>query len=88
MQNSEYQNLAEVTENKNYEEIFQRLSTTRGIRLLHAQLGLHTEGGELADALKRHLFYGKPLDPVNIAEEIGDVFWYLAVGQQRAGHPV
>lgn len=45
--------------------------------LLHAALGCSTESGELLDAVKKHLFYGKPLDIVNLQEEVGDICWYL-----------
>jgi NTP pyrophosphatase (non-canonical NTP hydrolase) len=48
-------------------------------RLLHAAMGLSTESGELLDALKKHLFYRKPLDTTNLKEEMGDLFWYLAI---------
>lgn len=53
------------------------LSETDG-RLLHAMIGMCTETGEFADALKRHIFYGKSYDPVNLKEEIGDILWYVA----------
>ena len=43
----------------------------------HAVLGLVTEVGELADAIKRHAIYGKPLDKVNVMEECADCWWYL-----------
>lgn len=49
------------------------------IDLLHAYIGLTTEGGELFDGLKKHIFYGKPLDKTNAIEELGDMFWYLAI---------
>ena len=48
-------------------------------RLTHASLGLCTEAAELADAVKKHIFYGKPLDKVNLVEEIGDILWYSAI---------
>lgn len=48
-------------------------------QLIHAQLGMLTEVGELVDAFKREMAYGKPLDAVNIVEEIGDVFWYFVL---------
>jgi len=53
--------------------------TESKVRLLHAALGLASEAGELADQIKGHVFYGKKLDGVNVEEEIGDLFWYLAV---------
>lgn len=49
------------------------------IRILHATMGLCTESGELTDQLKKHLFYGKELDRVNLIEEAGDLLWYLAI---------
>jgi|SRR5882672_1437074 len=48
-------------------------------RLIHAVLGMSSEVGELADALKKHIIYGKALDEVNILEENGDLSWYQAV---------
>lgn len=41
-------------------------------------IGISTEAGELLDAYKKHFAYGKPLDIVNVAEEIGDQLWYQA----------
>lgn len=58
------------------------LSTTyeeNTARLLHAAIGLVTESGEFIDALKKFLFYGRPLDLVNLKEELGDILWYVAV---------
>ncbi len=43
----------------------------------HMALGFCGELGELLDAIKKSAIYGKPLDKVNIAEEIGDVAWYV-----------
>lgn len=48
-------------------------------RIEHAAMGLVTEAGEVMDALKKTKIYGKPFDAVNMKEEIGDVFWYLAI---------
>lgn len=49
------------------------------IRLLHGVMGLSSETGELVEQVKKHIFYGKPLDVVNLEEEIGDLFWYVAI---------
>lgn len=46
--------------------------------LIHMALGLAGEIGELLDAVKKHVIYGKPLDIVNLSEELGDDFWYAA----------
>jgi len=51
--------------------------TTR--RLLHGVIGLVTEAGELVEAIMNHVIDGKPLDLVNIGEEVGDSFWYEAL---------
>jgi NTP pyrophosphatase (non-canonical NTP hydrolase) len=67
------------TENKNYDEMAQRFNSSDIIRLTHAGMGLSTETGELLDVLKKHIFYGKPIDWVNLEEEVGDVLWYLAL---------
>ena len=41
--------------------------------------GMVTEAGEIADHLKKVIFYGKPLDRTNLIEELGDMFWYMAL---------
>lgn len=55
-------------------------------RLLHGAIGCCTEAGELQDMLKKHFFYGKPLDLVNIMEEAGDMLWYIAILLDAAGY--
>ncbi len=67
------------TESRNFDEIGSRMSEVRNQRLLHAGIGLATEAGEFLDALKKHVFYGKELDTVNLSEEMGDIFWYCAL---------
>ena len=57
----------------------------RNIRLLHAAMGLVTEAGEFLDVLKKFMFYGKPIDRVNLAEELGDSQWYAAIGCDALG---
>ena len=74
-----------VTENTDYIGISERLHHTDTIRLLHAAMGLATESGELLDALKKHIFYGKKLDLVNVREELGDIFWYAALLAHAGG---
>ena len=46
--------------------------------LLHMNLGITTEVGEFLDVIKKNLAYGKPLDVVNLGEEIADMAWYIA----------
>lgn len=73
------------TESQDFKAIGERLSQQKNIRLLHGAMGLATESGEFLDALKKHLFYGKELDNVNLSEELGDLFWYMAIIADELG---
>lgn len=73
------------TESQDMKPVQERIGTETNVRLIHAALGLGTETAEIQDALKKHIFYGKPLDKVNLAEEMGDVFWYLAILADELG---
>ena len=53
--------------------------------LMHAALGLSGEAGEFADAIKKHLVYGRELDRENAIEELGDVLWFVALGCNALG---
>lgn len=53
--------------------------TVEQYRLIHAMLGIASEAGEIADAIKKHVIYAKPLDTDNLAEELGDLMWYIAI---------
>ncbi len=46
--------------------------------LVHMSLGLLGEAGEILDGIKKVAIYGKPFDPVNMTEEVGDETWYAA----------
>jgi len=70
-----YQTLANRTENIT---ILPGTEIIRA-RLIHALLGLASETGEFAGSLKKTLIYDAPLDTENLAEEIGDILWYMAV---------
>jgi NTP pyrophosphatase (non-canonical NTP hydrolase) len=58
---------------------------TGAARVVHATWGLMTEIGELVDPFKRAVFYGKAPDKRNLAEEVGDILWYLAILLDWAG---
>jgi NTP pyrophosphatase (non-canonical NTP hydrolase) len=53
---------------------------------LHGATGIATEAGELLDQVKKHIFYGKPLDRVNVLEECGDVIWYVVLALNATGY--
>lgn len=53
--------------------------------LLNAVMGLNGEAGECIDIVKKHIFQGHNLDRDHLAEELGDVAWYLAVCCEALG---
>lgn len=48
--------------------------------VMHGVLGVATEAVELIEALVKGTF-----DPVNIKEEVGDIFWYCAILARSCG---
>jgi len=82
---SDYVEQATRTEAGDRAAIDARLHDARLCRLLHAGMGMATETGEFVDALKKHVFYGREVDEVNLIEELGDLFWYLAVAADTLG---
>jgi NTP pyrophosphatase (non-canonical NTP hydrolase) len=55
------------------------------VRMLHASLGMMTETGEVADLVKRWLYYGQGLDRERVGEELGDLLWYVALACDATG---
>lgn len=93
MNPNDYQKLALVTDPDREDMgvtarvIKARLTVDDG-RLLHAVMGLVTETGELMDALKRKLIYGKGIDRVNVMEECGDLLWYIALALDACDYTI
>lgn len=52
----------------------------KNMRLIHVAMGLITEAGEFAERVFNHVFEGKALDRVGLAEELGDTNWYERIG--------
>lgn len=77
--NLDYVDKCRLTESRLNEEQIKERFTPENVRLLHSVLGMVTESGELADQVKKHLFYGKPLDVTNLIEELGDLLWYVSI---------
>ena len=71
MRSEDYIKLVKRTESPTFGDVNQRL--------MHGVIGCVTEAGEMMDAMKKSLFYGRTLDKDNLKEEIGDVFWYLGI---------
>ena len=85
MDSKEYIKSAIRTESKDLSKIYERLEKKSMVRILHAGLGVSTEAGELLDAIKKHVYYGKELDTTNLFEEMGDLFWYMAILADELG---
>lgn len=51
-------------------------STDETINVIHGAVGVITEAGEVAEILLDAIEHNK-LDPVNVAEEAGDLRWYI-----------
>ena len=47
--------------------------------ILNGALGLCGESGEVADVIKKYAFQGHVLDLDELKDELGDVFWYIAL---------
>lgn len=54
--------------------------------LLNGVMGLCGESGECIDIVKKVVFQGHVLDREHLAEELGDVAWYLAVAAEGLGY--
>jgi len=85
MDDVKYVESARLTDLPDYAPMQERLQNVQTLQLLHAVMGMVTEAGELMDAIKRHVVYGKPIDLVNLSEECGDSFWYQALLARTAG---
>jgi NTP pyrophosphatase (non-canonical NTP hydrolase) len=69
MELSKYQELAGKTLSK---------LPTNQLDNMHLTMGMVTEAAELIDVFKKNLAYERPIDWVNVGEEIGDLMWYIA----------
>jgi NTP pyrophosphatase (non-canonical NTP hydrolase) len=85
MDSKTYQKNALVTEARDLGPVKERLQDTRNVRLLHAAMGLSTEAAEFTDMMKKAIFYGKPVDEVNLKEEVADLCWYCAIALDALG---
>lgn len=59
---------------------------TKAEQLAEGVMGLSGEAGECIDILKKHLFQGHDLDKKEMALELGDVAWYLAISAWSIGY--
>ena len=73
---ADYQEETALVDRESMDDVVARIGD-RQARLLHHSIGIAGEGGELVDAIKKHVFYGKTLDTENVVEECGDLLWYM-----------
>lgn len=85
MDNKSYKAWALTKERKGYDKVAERINTGTTGSLLHGALGISGEAGELLDAVKKHVMYGKELDKTNVLEEIGDMLWYMSIALESVG---
>lgn len=85
MDNKTYQDWALTKERKGYDKVAERINTGSTGQLLHGTLGISGEAGELLDAVKKHVMYGKELDRANVLEELSDILWYCAITLESVG---
>lgn len=52
---------------------------TANARYIHAVMGIVTEASELLDIIKKHVFYGKNTDVIDLIDEMGDLYYYTAI---------
>lgn len=50
-----------------------------GDNIEHCAYGLVTESGEIMDMFKKHKFYGRDFNMVNLKEELGDLLYYIHI---------
>ena len=63
-----------------YQELAVRTCTDlghQGTNERHMNLGVITEIGETLDIFKKYMAYNKPMDLVNLGEELADITWYI-----------
>lgn len=70
-----------------YEDLVKRLLKPLGDKMdtLHGALGVTSEAGEVADLIKAAVVYGRPLDLINLIEELGDLRYFATMLAQKIG---
>lgn len=52
------------------------------IDIIHAMMGIDSEGGEIIDIAKKLFVYGKKPDRAHVVEELGDLEFYMEALRQ------
>lgn len=83
--NQQYQQFVDSRTLKDLNPVSSRVQSQSTGTLLHAVIGISGESGELIDAVKKHVFYGKDLDVNNVKEELGDILFYVGMACNALG---
>lgn len=80
MNAAEYQILTARTDLTHREYYFQAMFDMDGTEVasMHYALGITTEAGEVADLVKKAVFYNKTFNTEQLTLELGDVLWYIS----------
>ena len=76
-------------EGNKYQELAMRTNrpeATQEQNLINGCLGLSGETGEVCDIVKKCMFQGHELEKERIADELGDVLWYIALTAKGIGY--
>ena len=71
-----------------YTEKCKRTWNSGDANIEHCAYGLVTESAEIMDMLKKHKFYGRDFNMVNLKEEIGDLLYYVHILCDEIGYSV
>lgn len=58
------------------------------LRLSNWALGISGEAGEIAEHIKKQIHHGKAMSDPELAKEMGDLLWYVAVLAAEIGYPL
>lgn len=54
--------------------------------LIEVAMGLTSESGEFANEIRKYIFQGHDVNPKHLAEELGDISWFLAMAAKMLGY--
>lgn len=83
---NEYQDLANRSVPQQYPMFRGSIMAPSLVHIVHAQMGVSSEAGELSDAVKKCVIYMQDLDFENVKEECGDLLWYISLMLSACGY--
>ena len=74
-----------MTINEYQKAALRTVQGTNGLTIINGALGLCGEAGEVADLVKKCVYQGHDLSIDDLALELGDVAWYIAIMAEAIG---